>query len=223
MFTVRTSDRRNLLRVGAAAATAAGVALAPRSAEAQSAGAAALPNLYPNANKRLFAGIRDDENSHVTFLVTALGAAARPRPTFKGLEQPDLRTFGTVSNALENTGCGAYLGAAPVIFSRQYLAAAGSIALVEARHAGFLNVLFNKDTTSDVFGNQQEFEQPLTVQQVVNLASPFVQDLNGGPPLTFNTTPSKANDIAILNFALALEYLERDFYNVNVAKFFPGG
>ncbi len=222
MIIDRPTDRRKLLQMGAAAAAAAGVVLTPGSADAQSAGGAALPNLYPNANKRLFAGIKDDENVHVTFLVTALGAAARPRPTFKGLEQADIRAFATVSGALENTGCGAYLGAVPILFSKQYLAAAGSIALVEARHAGYLNVLFNKDTTTDVFGNQQEFEQPLTIAQVVNLAGPFIQDLNGGPALTFNATPSKANDIAILNFALALEYLERDFYNINVPKFFPG-
>ena len=123
--------------------------------------------------------------------------------------------------ALENTGCGAYLGAAPVIFSRQYLAAAGSIALVEARHAGFLNVLFNRSITADVFANEQQFEQPLTIAQVTNLAGPFIASLNGGPALTFNATPSRANDIAILNFALTLEYLEQEFYNLNVPKFYP--
>jgi hypothetical protein len=46
--------------------------------------------------------------------------------------------------------------------------------------------------------------------QVVSLAGKFVASLNGGPPLTYDRTPSDQNDIAILNFALALEYLESD-------------
>ena len=222
MFTVRTTDRRNLLLGGAAMAAAAGLVTTPGTADAQNAGGGALPNLYPNSNARVFRDLQEHENSHVAFLVSALGAAARPKPNFQGLTQPNIRAFGTVTVALENTGCGAYLGAAPVIFSRQFLAAAGSIALVEARHAGYMNVLFNASVTADVFGNEQQFEQPLTIAQVTNLAGPFIRDLNGGPPLTFNATPSRANDIAILNFALALEYLESEFYNINVPRFFPG-
>ena len=215
----RPTDRRNLLKFGAALGAAAGLTV---TADAQtSAATSTLPNLYPGLNAKLFRQLRTHEDEHVKFLVGALGAAARPMPTFQGLEQPNLRAFGTVSQALENTGCGAYLGAAPLIFSRQYLAAAGSIALVEARHAGYLNVLFNKGTTTDVFGNEQNFEQPLTAQQVQNLAGPFFRDPTVVAQLMFNATPSRANDIAILNFALALEYLEYEFYRINVAKFFP--
>ena len=130
--------------------------------------------------------------------------------------QPNFRAFFQVSQALENTGVGAYLGAAPVILSRQVLASAGSIALIEARHAGWLNSLENDPITTNVFGQEQSFETPLTAAQVVGLAGPFIASLNGGPPVTYSTTPSVANDIVILNFALALEYLEAEFYNLNV-------
>jgi len=215
-----STDRRSFLKAGTVgAAVAAGAVVLGTSGEAV-AQSGAVPNLFPNLNARQFRAIRDDENVHVEFLVEALGSAARPRPTFQNLNQTTVSAFVSLAKALENTGCGAYLGAVPVLFSKQYLAAAGSIALIEARHAGYLNVLQNSLSTVDVFGNQQQFEQPLTVAQVVANAQPYIASLNNGPPLTFNATPSRANDISILNFALALEYLEAEFYNINVPKFF---
>ncbi len=172
-----------------------------------------------------FGQIRGHENDHVAFLVQALGAAARPKPTFQNLEQTNLGEFVMVSQALENTGCGAYLGAAPYIDSPEYLGAAGSIALIEARHAGFLNVLNDDPITGDALDHTRNnsFEMPFTAAQVRSLAGPFIKDLNGGPPVDYATARSPDNDIAILNFALALEYLEADYYNINVAKFFGRG
>ena len=213
------TDRRSFVKVGATMVVAATGLVA--SGATATAGPGTVPNLFPGFNKRAFKAIQDDENSHVAFLVSALGAAARPKPNFKSIAQPDLRSFITTSNALENTGCGAYTGAAPIIFNRAFLGAAASIALIEARHAGYLNTLLNNLSTINVFGVEEDFEKALTAQEVINLAGPFIADLNGGPPLAFNTTPSRANDIAILNFALALEYLEAEYYNVNVPKFFP--
>ena len=140
-------------------------------------------------------------------------------PEFREPGPAELISVCETSQALENTGVGAYLGAAPIIFSRDYLAAAGSIMDIEARHAGYLNVLLDDVMTHNVLGKDQDFETPLTQQQVVDLAGPFIANLNGGPALEFSTTPSSANDIAILNFALALEYLESEFYNLNVPKF----
>lgn len=218
------TTRRMFVRGGAAAAVAAaGTVLASPTVSAQPR-RIAVPNLFPNINARQFRAIQDHETAHVTAIVALieqLGGTPRPRPNFQNLEQPNALVFATVSQALENTGVGAYRAAAPVVFNRLVLGAATSIALIEARHAGYLNVLFNGITTDNLFWEEQDFEMPLTVQQVLDAAGPFIRDLNDGPPLTFNATPSRANDIAILNFALALEYLERDFYDVNVPRFFP--
>ncbi len=213
--------RRSFLTKGVVGS--AGIVLAqglgwPASADAQTGGgASASAQIRQN-----FIDIQRHENDHVAFLVNALGTAARPKPVFRNLLQPSIQHFYGVSQALENTGVGAYLAAAPVINSRAILAAAGSIALIEARHAGWLNTLVGARLTTNAFGEEQSFERPLTIAEVVAAASPFIANLNG-PPLTFSTTPSDANDVAILNFALALEYLEAEFYNVNNPRFFGAG
>ena len=188
-----------------------------------SAGSAqAAPPRGGNADD--FRSIRKHENDHVAFLETALGAAARPKPDFKNLEQRRFVDFVRVSQTLENTGVGAYLGAAPFIDNPDYLAAAGSIALIEGRHAGFLNVYLGDPitgTAADPTSNPS-FEDPLTAAEVVAGAGVFIKDLNGGDPIGYVEARSPANDIDILNFALALEYLEAEFYNINVPKFFRG-
>jgi hypothetical protein len=178
----------------------------------------------PGGQKPYFASIMQHESDHVNFLVTALGASARPKPTFQNLEQKRYIDFVTTSQALENTGVGAYLGAAPSFASATYLAAAGSILTVEARHAGYLNYMTNDQLTSNTTDDDANpsFDAPLTPAQVVANAGAFISSLNGGPALDYSTTPSAANDIAILNFALALEYLESEYYNTNVPKFFRG-
>lgn len=204
--------RRQFLKRGSfVTAGAAAAATACLSSEAQ----AAL-----TSTRSQMSLVRRHENDHVQYLVQALGSAARPKPTFQGLQQPNLNAFLTIADALENTGVGAYLGAAPAILDPGILAAAASVGQIEARHAGFINALRSQPMTQNVVGAELSFERALTVDEVVTAASPFVASLNGGPPLSFSSTRSAANDIDILNFALALEYLEADFYNINVPLFY---
>ena len=160
-----------------------------------------------------FQDIQSDENAHVAFLKSALGSNARPQPTFKGLDQSSVSDFLNLSATLENVGVGAYIFGAGSISSKQILTAAAGILSIEARHAGFLDNLLGRPLSPN-----GSIDKPLTQAQIVSAASPFIANLNGGP----DPSGQLANDNDILNFALLLEYLEANFYNINVPKFFGG-
>jgi len=177
--------------------------------------AGTLPDLYPNWNRTNFQQIQSDENDHVAFLTSALGAQARPVPTFQNLPQATPLAFAQTSFALENTGVGAYLGAAPYIQDKGYLSAAGSILTIEARHSGYLGTLLNH--TTNLFNVHRDM--PASLATLLGNAMPYIASLNGGPPLGFD--PANPNDVAILNTALALEQLEAAYYNLNVPALFP--
>ena len=50
---------------------------------------------------------------------------------------------------------------------------------------------------------------------------PFIVSLNGGPPFDYNINQvDDANDQAIINFVLVLEFLEVEFYRMNIERFF---
>ncbi len=203
----KSTSRRTLLRnslVGATSVISASL-LVTQTANAASTTAWGLKA------EDAFHEIRKDEDTHVSFLKGALGSAARPKPTFKGLAQCDASTFIHLSQVFENVGVGAYLLAAPAISSKANLAAAASILTIEARHAGYLNALVGLPLSTN-----GAFDKPIPQAQIVKDVSPFIASLNGGPD------PSKPlmNDVDILNFALLLEYLEATFYDINVPKFY---
>jgi hypothetical protein len=214
------TSRRSFLGRGLAAAAVPAAVLGV-SSTAKAVGAAPFPSYYPGSTTRNFQEIQVDEATHVNILIAAiesLGGKPRPFPTFKGITGLNASTFLSTSIAFENTGVHAYFGAAPYISNPNVVAVALSIALVEAYHSGFLNTL----GAQPLIPGGLNYATPYTIAEVTSAVSPYVVSLNdnGQFPLTFSTTPSPANDIAILNFALALEYLEASFYYYNVARLF---
>lgn len=216
------SSRRNFLRtslkaVGGATFAAGTLAIASRAkAQVPEAAMGSLSFPAPSESARIFRSIQKHENDHVAFLVELLGREARPKPTFSGLVMPDYPTFVFTSRLFENIGASAYLFAAPYIAQPEILASAGAIALVEGRHAGVLEVILGGVPTQF----DESFERARGPEEVAGAAAPFIASLNGGPAVGFQIQSSEANDILILNYALALEFLEAEFYNLNVPRFF---
>ncbi|HYW31867.1 MAG TPA: ferritin-like domain-containing protein [Gemmatimonas sp.] len=108
----------------------------------------AAANLIPAADRAIFTTIQAHENAHVEFLRTALGASARPKPTFDFTAGngsgtgpfadvfTNYATFMAVAQAFEDTGVRAYKGQAPSLQPyKDILQAALTIHSVEARHA----------------------------------------------------------------------------------------
>jgi hypothetical protein len=107
-----------------------------------------------------------DENAHVAALEQALGSSAIAKPKFKFDHIPNNQSaFQKTAYVLENTGVHAYLGQLTNISSPGYLAAAGSIALIEGRHAAVIGSIIN-DTPSGIAPNGP-FDTPQTAEQVI--------------------------------------------------------
>ena len=208
------TTRRQFIGKGLTTAAVAGSAAmlaAPSSAKA------AVPSLFPGSSRAYFQQIQFDEATHVNIIISAirsLGGTPRPFPTFTGITNLTPTQYIQAAAAFENTGVGAYFGAAPAIMNMSVLEVAVSIATVEARHSGFINTV----NGIPLIPNVLPYAVPLTIDQVTTAATPFITSLNdnGMFPATFSTTDkSNENDIAILNFALLLEFLEASFYFYN--------
>jgi Ferritin-like domain len=114
----------------------------------------------------------EEEQDHVMALTAAikqLGGTPVAKPTFV-FPVSNERTFLALASVLENTGVGAYNGAAPSLKSKHVLASAGSIVQIEARHAAAINLLIGMNPTPN-----QGFDVPLTKTQVLAKADPLIK------------------------------------------------
>jgi rubrerythrin len=117
------------------------------------------------------AAIRDHEGAHVdtlTQVITDLGGEPVEEATYDFGYGTDPAVFLATAMALENTGVSAYDGAGAAIEDPGLLTAAGTIVAVEARHASYLTLL------NDMIPFPASFESPLTPDQVLEIAGPFI-------------------------------------------------
>jgi hypothetical protein len=110
-----------------------------------------------------------DENAHVAFLKKALGkkAAKEPKVDFKGANT-NVETFMKTAAVLENTGVHAYLGQVLNITTPAYVAAAGSILTIEARHASVIGLLNEASPTGAGIAPDGPFDKPWTASKVLS-------------------------------------------------------
>jgi hypothetical protein len=114
----------------------------------------------------------DEESQHVEALTAAikqLGGKPVAKPTFV-FPASNEKTFLALAAVLENTGVGAYNGAAPSLHSKQVLAEAGEIVQIEARHAAAIELLVGHSPTPN-----GGFDVPLTKPQVLAKAGPLIK------------------------------------------------
>jgi hypothetical protein len=114
----------------------------------------------------------EQESQHVQALTAAikqLGGKPIAKPTFV-FPVTNEKTFLALASVLENTGVGAYNGAAPSLKSKQVLAEAGEIVQIEARHAAAVDLLIGKSPTPN-----GAFDASLTKAQVLAKASPLIK------------------------------------------------
>ncbi|HLH14786.1 MAG TPA: ferritin-like domain-containing protein [Solirubrobacteraceae bacterium] len=117
----------------------------------------------------MFGEQEQDHVSALTKLITSMGAKPVAKPAF-AFPATSQSSFLALASVLENTGVGAYNGAAPALQSKEVLAAAGTIVQIEARHAAAIDLLVGKSPTPN-----EGFDIPLTKAQVLAKAGPLIK------------------------------------------------
>lgn len=129
-------------------------------------------NILTGKEMQYFQSFGDHEAAHVKALSDALSAAgATPVQANASYMFPAFNNRGDILNfarIAEETGVGAYQGAAPAIQNKDYLAAAGSILQVEARHAAIIRLLAGAQPVP------KATTEGLTIPQVQEIVNPIL-------------------------------------------------
>ncbi len=141
-------------------------------------------NLLDSSEAGYLKQIQSDEEYHVTAItatIKSLGGTPVKAPGVNfGASFDSRKSFLTTSQVFENTGVGAYLGAAGFIKNKDVLQAAAGIFGVEARHAAVVGNLLGLPAEGGVY--MGAFEKPKTKATVLSAVTPFLQQMGNGMP-----------------------------------------
>jgi len=114
--------------------------------------------------------VTHDEEAHVTYLQAGLTAAgASPVAACEyNFPMTTPKEFVMLASVIEGVGVSAYLGAAPLVTSGDYLTAAGSILVTEALHQSTLRGAAGEIPMANAFAT------PLGFNAVYSIASQFI-------------------------------------------------
>jgi hypothetical protein len=123
--------------------------------------------------KKIATTLRDNENEHVDAITSTIGQlggkpVAKPGVDFGGAFA-NQDSFLKTAQTFEDLGVGAYNGAAPMIKSKDVLAAAGGIVQIEARHAGTIRFLRGQKIAPSAF------DMGIEKAAVLKAATPFIK------------------------------------------------
>ena len=145
---------------------------------------------YTGASKAELAtlrAIRDHEIAHRDFLKKALGKKAIPglEVDFSAIDFTSKKSVLGTADVFENLGVAAYNGAGQLIKNVDYLAAAGSIVSVEARHAAAIAEMIggaNAKAAGEGHVDMKGLDAALSPAEVLPKAAPFIKT-----PVTANS------------------------------------
>ncbi len=123
--------------------------------------------------------IRNHEIAHRAFFANALGRNRIPNltPNFSAVNFASRQSVLTTASTFEDLGVSAYNGGGQAIKNPRYLAAAGSIVSVEARHAAILRDLISPLSSSFAGIDVVDFsglDVARAPSQVLMAAAPFI-------------------------------------------------
>lgn len=128
--------------------------------------------------KMLLADIRDHEVAHREFFKTALGDAAIPglEVDFSSIDFSSRDSVLGTAKAFEDLGVSAYNGAGKLIKSVDYLALAGKIVSVEARHAALIrDLIMNGSFADKTVIDMNGLDKSRNPMEVLGIAKAFVK------------------------------------------------